>query len=374
MKEVSLVRCDDYKRDDVCLAVSKAIDLIGGIGRFTSPGRKVFLKFNMLMGADPDKCVTTDPNVVYAVAKILRDQGCVVVMGDSPGSGLSYTEDVLRRAYSVSGYDKVSEELGVPLNYDTGYERVEAPDGSPVKQFNIIVPAIWADDIVVVSKAKTHAFTLLSGAAKNLFGIVPGLDKPTYHANFKDVDDFGRMILCLNGLFQPKLQIMDAIMAMEGNGPNGGTPCKIGAILASHDENAIDVVTARLMSFDPLDVATVRAAVGLGYLRNDLSDVKCIGDDMECLVVKDFKPPMTHDKEGVAIFLSTIRPKVLSDICVGCMKCLRSCPVKAISSQRGIPVIDHSICIRCYCCHEMCDHNAMDLERIGNGPVWRNRD
>ncbi len=90
-----------------------------------------------------------------------------------------YTEDVLKRSYAASGYDLVSDELNIPLNYDTSYERVAMSDGRIAKRFSIIRPAIEADDIIVVSKAKTHALTILSGATKNMFGVIPGLEKPT---------------------------------------------------------------------------------------------------------------------------------------------------------------------------------------------------
>ena len=83
-KRVSVVTCGDYKRRLVEGSVRRAIDLLGGIGAFVSPGQKVFLKFNLLQGAAPEKCVTTHPEVVYAVAKVLKEHGCDVILGDSP--------------------------------------------------------------------------------------------------------------------------------------------------------------------------------------------------------------------------------------------------------------------------------------------------
>ncbi len=148
-----------------------------------------------------------------------KEHGCSVVMGDSPGSGLPYTESILKKAYAASGYDKVSEELGVPLNYDTGYDGVMVPEGKLMKRFSIIKPAIEADAVVIVSKAKTHSLTNLSGAAKNIFGVIPKMEKPMYHANFQKADDFSKVMIELNDAVKPQLQIMDAIMAMEGDAP-----------------------------------------------------------------------------------------------------------------------------------------------------------
>ena len=293
IKKVSVVRCDDYNREKTCTAVQRAIDLAGGVGAFVQPGQKVFLKFNLLQGSAPETCVTTNPEVVYAVAKILRDHGCEVLLGDSPGSGSRYTENNLRKAYAVSGYDKIAKDLGVHLNYDVGFREVSAPESRTIKRFPIINPALDCDAVVVVSKAKTHMLTYLSGGAKNMFGVIPGLDKPTYHARLPDPGAFGRMIIDINDVVKPKLQIMDAVMGMEGEGPHAGTPRKIGAVLASGDYNAIDVATCRLMAIDPLRVPTISAAIERGYLKEDFNDVSVVGDNLEDFIVKDYRGPST---------------------------------------------------------------------------------
>ena len=379
-KQVSLVTCDDYDREKVYAAVKQSIDLIGGISRFVSPGQRIFLKFNLLIGAPPDKGVTTHPEVVYAVARILKEHGCSVIMGDSPGSGLAYTEKVLRKHYAVAGYSTVSEELNIPLNYDTGYREVQAPSGKMAKRFFIISPVLDADAVVVVSKAKTHTLTFLSGAVKNLFGVIPGFEKPMYHGKMPSSDDFSEVIIDLNDVVRPKLQVMDAVIGMEGDGPHTGNPRRIGAVLASADSGAIDVVTARLMAFDPVHIGTIRGAIQRGYLMEDLSDVVVVGDDPEPLIVSDYQHPSTYtglsragSRPGikgkiVSIMMSLLRqyapwPKINTRKCVGCMKCVRSCPKETIAAQGKKPVITYSNCIRCYCCHEMCDSHAISLER-----------
>lgn len=372
-KTVSIVRCEDYGRSRVYEAVKKSIRLLNGIGQFVSPGESVFLKFNLLCGAAPETCIATHPDALYAVARILKEHGCKVVMGDSPGSGLPYTEAVLKDAYAKSGYLSVSEELSIPLNYDTGYETITAPSGRLVKRFSIIKPAVEADAIVVVSRAKTHPLTYLSGGTKNMFGVIPGLEKPLYHANYRSAEEFGSVLIDLNEAMKPRLQVMDAIMGMEGDGPHSGTPRKIGAVLASSDYSAIDMATVRLMAMDPQRISTISAAVERGYLRDDFSDVSIVGEPLENLIVRDYKRPSTYDtprnendsrmSSFISTVKSTIKPYILMDQCIGCLKCMRCCPVKAISVVNNKPMIDDEICIRCYCCHEMCDDHAIVLER-----------
>lgn len=386
-KTVSVVRCEDYSRDNVFRAVKEAVEKIGGIGKFASPGQKVFLKFNLLQGAAAEKCVTTNPEVVYAVARLLKEHGCMVLMGDSPGSGQTYSEKVLRKNYAAAGYDRIADELKIPLNFDTGYREIPAPDGKMVKRFTVISPVLDADVLVVVSKAKCHTFTFLSAATKNLFGVIPGFDKPLYHGRMPDREDFSRMLVDLNEAVRPDLQIMDAIIAMEGDGPHTGSPRKIGAILASANPAAIDVVTARMMAFDPLRIGTIKAAVERGLLKEDFSDITIVGEDPANLVVPDFLHPSTYaefGKEGgkpglvkrmvYGIWVSLARayppwPRIEEEKCVSCMKCVRSCPKKTIHVRGKTPEIDHTNCIRCYCCHEMCDSHAIALERSLAGKI-----
>jgi uncharacterized protein (DUF362 family)/Pyruvate/2-oxoacid:ferredoxin oxidoreductase delta subunit len=383
LKTVSVVRCENYNRENVCAAVRKAIDLVGGVGAFVSPGQKVFLKFNLLQGSAPETCITTNPEVVYAVAKLLKDHGCEVLIGDSPGSGSLYSESNLKKAYEVSGYDKIAQELGVRLNYNVGYREVSAPESTTIKRFPIISPGLDCDALVVVSKAKTHSLTYLSGAAKNIFGVIPGLEKPTYHARLPDPGAFGRMIIDINDIVKPKLQIMDAVMGMEGDGPHAGTPRKIGTVLASGNYSAVDVATCRLMSLDPLRVPTISAAIERGYLKGDMSDISLVGDNLENLIVKDYQCPSTYLGQGgnsggshrlLRLVFKLVneyppRPVIHADRCTRCMKCVRSCPVKTIAVVDKMPRIDYKTCIKCYCCHEMCDSHAITLERTLTGKI-----
>ncbi len=153
-----------------------------------------------------------------------------------------------------------------------------------------------------------------------------------------------------NDAVKPRLQIMDAIMGMEGDGPHSGTPRKIGAILASGDYSAIDVATSRLMSIDPYRVSTITAAIERGYLKKDFGDLSIVGEPLENLIVKDYKCPSTYytprtDNSRLKSFASSIQPRILEDKCISCMKCMRSCPVKAITAVDKKPVIDYGKCI-----------------------------
>jgi uncharacterized protein (DUF362 family)/Pyruvate/2-oxoacid:ferredoxin oxidoreductase delta subunit len=375
-KTVAVVRCDTYASADVFSAVSRAVDLCGGIGAFVQPGMTVLVKPNMLQGLAPDRCVTTHPEVVRAVVRLLREHGCRVIIADSPAAAIPYTEASLKKVYAGAGYDRIAQDLGAELNTDTGYTVFPAPEGSVVRQLAIINPALSADAIVVVSKLKTHMWTCMSGGAKNLFGLVPGLEKLSLHARFPAEQDFGRMLVAINEVTRPRLQVMDAVFGMEGNGPTSGNPRKIGAVLASADYSALDATAARLIGIDPMEIGTIAAAAERGLYAADGSGVRLAGDDLAQCTVPDYKKPASYRGGGQgmrrSVFLSVMhavgrsyvpRPVIDPSHCKTCRKCERACPVRAIAMEGGVLCIDRKKCIRCYCCHEMCTDGAIALKR-----------
>ena len=377
-KSVALVGCEGYGRERTYEAVKRSIDLLGGIDRYVKPGQRVLLKPNILSPSTPDKCIATHPDVIYAVAKILVDQGCKVMIAESPGAGTIYSAANMKKAYETVGYAQVAKDLGIELNEDIGARDVPNPDGILMKRLRLIEPVFNVDAVVIVSKMKTHLFTYMTGAAKNAFGLVPGMEKATFHARLQEPEEFARMIVDINQFVKPALEIMDAVEAMEGDGPQSGTPRHVGAILASDSYSALDVVASRIMSIDPKEICTIRAAIERGLLSEDLSDVKVLGGELEKFRVPDFKRPSTFigqkRKNGRAmkammslIKVYALRPVIVRSMCVGCGKCSRGCPMKAISMKDGKAKINHRKCIRCYSCHEFCDSHAILLKRSLRG-------
>ena len=55
---------------------------------------------------------------------------------------------------------------------------------------------------------------------------------------------------------KPRLHVMDAVVAMEGNGPGAGTPTQMGLLMLTADPVAGDTVFCRLIDIDPETVPT----------------------------------------------------------------------------------------------------------------------
>ena len=85
--KVSIVRCSTYKKEEVFQRVKEAIDLIGGIENFARPGNRVLLKVNLLSAKPPEKVVTTHPEVVRAMVKLIKEKGGVPIIGDAASTG-----------------------------------------------------------------------------------------------------------------------------------------------------------------------------------------------------------------------------------------------------------------------------------------------
>jgi len=72
---VVVMRCETYADDQVLKAIQAGFDLLGGISAFARPGERIVIKPNILIGADPDKSVTTHPAVFRAVGALLKATG-----------------------------------------------------------------------------------------------------------------------------------------------------------------------------------------------------------------------------------------------------------------------------------------------------------
>ncbi len=233
--------------------------------------------------------------MVFAVAQLLRDHGCEVVIADSTGGAIPFTAPKLRKLYEVTGMAEAAKRSGASLGVEARYKDVSCPEGKVVRSFHVIAPASEADAIVVVSKAKTHVLTTMTGATKCIFGVLPGMEKPSFHGRLPDLASFNEMLLDLNAAMRPRLQIMDAVMGMEGEGPSGGDPRHIGAILASGNCVSLDILAATLMSFRPQDIPTLKQGAERGWANKDFQ-VTVLGEDPGELAVKDFKHPLVRQR------------------------------------------------------------------------------
>ncbi len=276
MPIVSTTRCADYEPDHVAQSLDAALSPLGGMAAFVSPGQRVLLKVNMLAKATPERAVTTHPEIVRALIRSVRSVGGAPFVGDSPGG--PNTPGMVRRVWEQTGIGAVCAEENVDLVlFDDDCTRVTSKDATLYGAFTLGRAVVDADVIISLPKLKTHGFMMFTGAVKNLFGCIPGLDKAQYHLKVPDRDDFGAMLVDLMLTCRPSLAVMDAVVGMEGEGPAGGEPRHIGALIASADFLALDVVASAIAGLDPIEVYSNKAGVRRGLCPASADEVEVVG-------------------------------------------------------------------------------------------------
>ena len=374
--QVYAASCPDYSQAETCIRA--LVEQMGGMGRFVRPGERIVLKANLLRAAPPESAICTHPAVVEAVAKLVKEAGGTPVICDSPGGAL-HKEAVLRSLYEKTGMAAAAAAAGAELSMDSSTRTVSLPEGKVLRQAEIITPVAEADGVIDLCKMKTHVLMSMTGAVKNLFGVIPGLSKVGYHATHPDHATFADVLLDLTGYVKPRLSLMDGILAMEGDGPgSSGTPRQAGLLLAAANPLALDTAAGAIMNLPRQDNPVLLAAERRGLTPCRMEDVELIGGTVEELRMADYKFPAST-KSNLMDFLGPLsRPaerlckKALSQTpridgakCVGCGICAKSCPGQAIAmTAPGKKArISQKACIHCYCCHELCPQKAVELHQ-----------
>ena len=374
MSRVSIVRCYSYERSEVEERVRQAVAMVGGFAVYMQPGEKVLLKPNMIGPLPPGQGVTTHPEVVRAVIRGCQEAGAEVWVGDSPAFGST------AMVAAVCGIRAVCEETGARLVSFDVIREVPFAEGRVAKRFLLAEAVVAADKVISLAKMKTHALTLYTGAVKNLYGTIVGMEKSRLHFTYQTPTEFARLLVDLYGAVRPVLSLVDGVVAMEGEGPRGGPLRRGNLLLAGDDAMAVDAVAATTMGLAPKMVPFLAEAAAQGLVSLDLSGIEMAGLTLEEARIPGFvllpAPRKTNFPRWLDDFARkhlTARPVIIPELCQACNICAKNCPAQAVHMERGHAVIDSSQCIRCYCCQEVCPQGAVKLRRslIGSLLRWR---
>jgi len=372
--KVAIIRAHEYDRAQIRSALEQGLALIGGWNHLIKPGDDVFVKVNHLPPpSPPERAIVTHPVFVEAVLDLLKETGAAITVGDDIRAS---DEDGFR----ISGYRAMCERAGVELVNlkQSGFVKVRC-NGHRLETIYLAKAVADADVVINLPKLKTHSLTLLTGGVKNLYGTIPSGLRTRFHGDHPRLEDFCQVLVDIFATAKPMLTIMDGIVAMEGEGPAGGKPRNLGLILASQDAVALDAAAGRIIGLDPTEVLTTRIAHERGLGVGDLRNIEVVGERIESVSLPDFSLPASVAGRVVHrlprflsqffVRLLTIRPRVVTQNCVGCAACQNACPVGAIAVRKGKAKIDRSICIQCMCCHEVCRYNAIVPTRSRAGRI-----
>ncbi len=283
MDTVAFLRCRGTFRQ----TLREAVELIGGLGDLGSP---LILKPNICTGNDHTGCA----NVKVETVEALVEQ----VLGESPGTEIRIVESDSMSKYADEAFERYGYKAYVDRLRGQGVNASlinlsKSPltrfdyDGHYFKNPELPLPLADAGSLASVALAKTHSLTMVTGALKNLFGLLPRKDQSFYHPEIHEV------ILDLNRLFRSSLCLIDGRTGLEG--VISGNPRSLGCVILGRNPVSVDATMARAMGFDPEKIRHIVEAGshGLGRLSPEVG-----GDDPEASRVK-FRTPSGLNADAV---------------------------------------------------------------------------
>ena len=263
------------KNTDAPAAVREAMNLLGGMARFVSPGERVLIKPNGLFQTYRLGAVAA-PAVVAEVARLVLEAGGRPVVGENdlvynPESP-KFDTSVGKRYYEALAVIGLAE--AVPLVDLTAGEMTEVdfPDGKVITRSKISPHVLSADKIIDVPILKTHDQTQVSLGIKNLKGVLPVSERIRYHET-----NLEQAIVDLCGFVKPHLTLIDGTTAGEGLGPAECTPVQMDLVIAGANPLATDIVGAAVMGFEVRQIKFLKYAVAAGLGPQSLDEVEVLG-------------------------------------------------------------------------------------------------
>lgn len=373
MELVSIIHAGSYQ-GDLAAQIDKLIEPLGGFAAFFKKGERVFVKPNLIMALPVEKAATTHPAIILAVVALLKDLGCQVAVGDSPGLGsaaaaarrLNLLEPLRYYGVPVIEFETETAEL----------RRTPAGMGRCFKDLHLAAELNDFEHIINLPKLKSHGQMGLTLATKNLFGCVVGPAKAQWHyATGRDTRLFARLLLEVALSVNATLHIVDGIIGMDGNGPSHGRPRPLNMLVAGTNPVAVDRVIVELLHQKPELIPVMKAAAEMRLAGAALSDIKIAGQTVSCLQTDPFEIPALSHLEflwgnpcgRVLKKLMNQQLRIDRERCVNCRKCERQCPAGAIRFSNRIKIREAD-CIKCCCCQEICPVGAIS---VAGSPLLR---
>ena len=277
-REVALVGCNTYRRDEVKIEIDK---LCSALGFSVSRGSRILLKPNLVSAVGHLRGAVTHPEFVAAVASWCLDHGARVVIGDSPAFGTAV------QVMQKSGYLEALEGLSVTL--------INLQKKKPVKTVNgftvVLAGEIDECDLLInLPKIKAHDQLRLTMAVKNYFGLVLSWRKAFAHMQHGN-KHFAGLIIDLLDHVPNGISIADGIFAMHKRGPVAGQPFALSLIAASANPVALDAAVMDILGIDPRISPLWQEAFARKKIGCDLSELTFPLAEPAELAVQGFEVP-----------------------------------------------------------------------------------
>ncbi|PRZ01456.1 DUF362 domain-containing protein [Marinilabilia salmonicolor] len=244
----------------------KAMEALGGMGKFVKSGQKVLVKPNIGWDVPPERAGNTNPDLINRIVKSCLNAGASEVVV------FDHTCDQWDRCYRNSGLEDAARNAGakvVPGNNESFYKEVSVPGGVKLKKTKVHRDLMDADVFINVPILKHHGSTTVSLAMKNLMGVV--WDRGFYHGN-----DLSQCIADFLTYRKPDLNIIDGYRMMTRNGPRGVSVSDVAnlkALIAGKDIVAVDAAATMMFGEKPENIKHIRLANEMGLGSMDLQNL-----------------------------------------------------------------------------------------------------
>ena len=256
--------------------LDKALEALGGIGKYIKKGQKVVIKPNIGWDRTPELAGNTNPKLVKALVKKCFEAGAEKV------TVFDHTCDNWQKCYETSGIAAAVKEAGgiiMPGNDEKYFKEVAIPGGVTLKKTKIHESLIEADAWINVPILKNHGGANLTISMKNHMGIV--WDRGFFHQN-----DLQQCIADICTLQKKAvLNVVDAYRIMKTNGPRGRSASDVvlaKGLFISPDIVAVDTAAAKFfnqvreMPLDTVGHLAKGEALKIGTMNIDKLNVKRI--------------------------------------------------------------------------------------------------
>jgi len=228
-------------------------------------GYKVFVKPNLVCPPTRWDCAsTTRVEVVSLVIEYLLENGCKdIVVGDCG------FKDQFEHTLKLSGYDQLPKKYGIQL--------IGLQEGPRFHEFTLVRKegylslfgakfsntVLECDFVINIPKLKVHNMALITGAIKNMMGIMaqkgsmhPRGSSEILHKRLHDL-----YFLCRDRV---AACVMDGIVGSEYS-EQCGIPRPASILISSEDMWDMDVAAAKILDIDPNEVGYLK------YIKDTLS-------------------------------------------------------------------------------------------------------
>ena len=256
-----------------------AISLIGGLGELKSP---LIIKPNICTENDRSGYANVKVEVIETlIDEILKEKENTEIRLVESDSGSKWADKAFQR-YGYKDYVERKSREGVDIsliNLSKSKLTEFEFNGAYFNDPELPVPLKDVGTMMGIALAKTHSLTMVTGALKNLFGLLPSKNQSFYHSNIHEV------ILDLNNMFRSSLCLIDGRVGLEG--VVDGNPRELGCVILGRNPVSVDSVMARIMGFEPEKIRHIVEAerIGLGAI-----DPKVVGNEVEECIVEFRKP------------------------------------------------------------------------------------